>query len=300
MSKWPEGTIIYSTSAFKDVKQCPAKRFFAKEAREGRIKEDPAIAAVVGSAIHLGIEERFKYERNPMTVAKLFMQENLFDKFDARELDQKELIERTDVLDRCIKNFENHYFQIVRDELTDPLSQVELELEIPWRKGWLVGKVDIALPHMFGDWKTSPNHPKDKDIEREIQHQLYYYMAAKLGLPLPEVFRYVYLYGFNEARKTVIIERGPNKGKERVVADNDNPVWHFDFDAKPTKESVNSTLLNQVIPLARILEEKIVYKNPSQYNCAKCKYRTVCPDYKLPTASEYQELLLPEQCPSSI
>lgn len=301
MSKFGADVLLYSASAFKDVMVCPARRHFGKLARAGEIQEDPAIAAVIGSAIHLGIEERLKYERNPMTVAKLYVQENLLDKYDAKAIDKKELLERTEIMDRCLRNFESHYLRIALDELTDPESQVELSLEVPWRKGWLVGKVDVALPHLYVDWKSSPAHPRAGQIDNELQHQLYYFMSAKLGLPTPEVFRYIYLYGFNEARKLEKIKSGPNAGKDRVVTDNDNPVWQFEFDTKPTPQTVNKTLSDKVIPLARVLEENIIYKNPSPSNCSKCKYRTVCPDFSLDTVTnaEHQDLLKCDTAPSS-
>ena len=284
--------IVYSASAFSDIKRCPARRFFARLAREGKIEEDPAIPAVRGSAIHKAIEDRLKFGSNPYVTADLYLQEHLLDKFDASAFNAKEVIENQKVTKRCLDNFENVYLPLIADQITDPEHQVELGLEIPWRKGWLVGKVDLALPHIWADWKTSDSQPKEGQIDGELQDKIYYYMGAKTGVSLPEIFRYVYLFGFNNARKIEIIQRGPNRGKERVVTDDENPKWQFEYDAKPpTPQGVNDSLINQVIPLARIIEENIVYKNPSPQNCSKCKFRTVCPDYKLPTQDEYGILL---------
>lgn len=256
----------------KDQSVCPARLHFKKLARAGEIETDVSLAAIFGSAIHHGIELRLKNETNPFTAANEYLQDELESKnynlFESKEYQDKYVI-----LNQCLENFENDFYPSLREALTDPEHQVELKLETPFRKGVLVGKVDVALPGIFADWKSG-RILSDSEIATNPQAGFYWYLAQKTGLEPPKEFVYVYLQGKNLAKKV------SKTGK--MIADRENKMMKYSFSVFPTEDSINRLLNNFIVPLAKAYEDGVVYKNPSQYNCSGCSYRTACWQYDLP------------------
>lgn len=291
MGRYPDNAIVYSVSSLKDQALCPARLHFKKMVRLKQAEEDMNYPTVYGSAVHLAIEKRLKQETDDgKKVAYEYVQENLLDKFDPKLFDHKEIESRNEQLERCIDNFEREFYVPVLEQIDDPEHSVEVGLEIPWRKGFLVGKVDVILPDNWADWKSGMRVPSDTDLINDQQSLIYYYMAYKTGIPTPKAFNYVYLHGTNVAKKIETLKSGPNKGKERYVPDDDNPIWKYTYPVYPNDQRVNNMLRNWAIPLARSMETGIVYKNKSAYNCKSCRYRTVCSQTDLPEATPGEHL----------
>lgn len=270
--------IIYSYSTLKNQAVCPARLYFKKQAKEGKIKEDINLPMVFGSAVHKGIEERLKYERNPFEVAQNYVAEKLeeanYPSFGSKEYEDKQKL-----LTSCLTNFEEYFYEDLRTSLSDPEHQVELKLETPFRKGLLVGVVDIALPGIFADWKSGTRIPSDFSLSMEPQSGFYFYLAQKTGMETPKEFVYVYLTGRN-----VNYVKSERTGK--LTADRNNRMMKFSFPVYPTEESVNSLLNNYIMPLAKQYEEGVIYKNPSDYNCGSCLYKTACWSTDLPLIND--------------
>jgi hypothetical protein len=232
---------------------------------------------VFGSAVHKGIEERLKFERNPYIVSQLYLEENLAAYSKGIDYSVKEYDDKQELLQTCIKNFEDLFYHDLRQAIVDPINQVELKLETPFRKGFLVGVVDVGMAGIFADWKTG-RVPTASALKMDPQSGFYWYLAQKTGLEPPKEFVYVYLTGKN---MNYIRSKG---GNYRV--DSKNPKMQYSFPVFPTEESVNHLLNNYIIPLAKQYEEGVIYKNESDYNCGGCLYRTACKDYDLPSIKD--------------
>ena len=142
-----------------------------------------------------------------------------------------------------------------------------------------MGVVDVALPGIFADWKTGARVPSDFMLAMEPQSGFYFYLAQKTGMETPKEFVYVYLSGRN-----VNYKASEKTGK--VTADRNNKLMKFSFPVYPTEESVNSLLTNYIQPLAKQYEDGVIYKNPSDYNCGGCRYRTACFQTNLPSIGD--------------
>src|SRR5271165_1132137 len=188
--------LYYSHSALKTQAICPARHFFRKEVKAGRITQDSNLPMVFGSAVHKGIEERLKYERNPTVVAQLYLEENLSAFTKGKDYSVKEYDEKQFLLHTCINNFEEHFYHDLKEALVDPINQVELKLETPFRKGYLVGVVDIGMAGIFADWKTG-RVPTASALKMDPQAGFYWYLAQQNGLEPPKEFVYVFLTGKN-------------------------------------------------------------------------------------------------------
>lgn len=232
---------------------------------------------VFGSAVHKGIEERLKYERNPYIVSQLYLEENLAAYTKGIDYTVKEYDDKQELLKLCINNFEENFYQDLRTALVDPINQVELKLETPFRKGFLVGVVDVGMGGIFADWKTG-KVPTDSQLLRDPQAGFYWYLAQKNGLEPPAQFVYVFLTGKNV--NYVRLKSGIMR------ADGKNRMMKYSFPVYPTEEGVNRLLNNYIIPLAKQYEEGVIYKNESDYNCGGCLYRTACKDYDLPKITD--------------
>jgi hypothetical protein len=175
----------------------------------------------------------------------------------------------------------------------DPEHQVEVGLEVPWRKGVFVGKIDILFSDdIASDWKSSLRVPNLVDLRRQQQAYIYPYLLEKTGLPRPTLFNYVYLYGTNVAKRQEQYKTGPRKGQWHDVEDTEHPVWKYTWEVKPTVEQINKVVRNWAIPLARAMEEKIFVKQESAYNCNSCRFRTACKQTDLPSMDETEHALL--------
>lgn len=268
--------LTYSYSTLSDQARCPARVYFKKLAREGKIQTDISLPAVFGSAVHYGIEQRLKREANPFEVARAYLDEELG---EAGYVDfaSKQYQDKYEVMTVCLNHFEEHFYPNLRKAITDPEHQVELRLETPFRKGVLVGKIDIALPEVFADFKTG-KPAQQFELVTNPQAGFYWFLAQECGLQPPKEFVYVYLQGVNLAKKV------SKSGK--ITADRENKMMKFSFPTYPTSEWVEKLFKNQIIPLAKAYEDGVVYKNPSLQNCSTCSYRTVCPDYDLEIVSD--------------
>lgn len=217
-----------------------------------------------------------KYERNPFDVAK----ENLAEELEKKSFtyfNDPDYVESYRNLNVCLTNFEETHFPDLRELITDPEHQVELRLQAPFRKGFLVGKIDLALDGLYADWKTG-KVPQDFDIQLNPQAAYYWHLANMNGLPVPEEFRYVYLRGINKAKRL-------SEKTGKMVPDNrdGNKKIITNFPVHPKPEQMESVMQNHIVPLAKAYEEGVIYKNPSSYNCKTCSYRTMCLNTDLPT-----------------
>lgn len=279
-----EDSIRYSYSSLKDEEVCSARNFFASEVRAGRISKEqlsPSLKATFGSAIHKAIELRLKGRSdNSFKNAEDYVQKEL-EEINYTGWNTDEFNENHDTLERCLKNFEELLYKDLVQSLTDPEHQVELKLETPFRKGILVGKVDLTLPGIYADFKTG-RIPTDFNILQNPQAGFYFYLAQRVGLEPPKEFVYVYLQGKN------IAYRPPKKGSGPAVLDKENPSYRLSYPTFPTSESVEKLFKNYVIPLAIRYEQGIYVKNRSTMNCSGCKYRKICidEDYPLPEIGE--------------
>lgn len=267
-----DGIFHYSYSTLGDQARCPARNYFKKLARKNDIQTDISLPAIFGSAVHHGIEKRLKDGDNAFEKAKDYLESEL--EGSSVKTSDKDYQDKYSLMDKCINNFENYFYESLKKTLTDPQSQVELRLETPFRKGILVGKIDIALPEILADWKTGKPPYNPSELAMSPQAGFYWYLAQKSGLQPPKEFVYVYLQGQNLAKKV------SKTGK--VTADRENKMMKFSFPTYPTESWVESLFKNQIVPLAKAYESGIIYKNPSVQNCSSCSYRTVCPDFELP------------------
>ena len=277
--KWPEGTRIYSYSRLRDQASCPARNYFRQLVKEGKAKEDLRIPALAGAAIHKGIEERLKFERHPLVVAKNFLDQSLEESGNQQYIGGEDYTSTMDHMTKCVSAFEEHFYPSLKETITDPEHQVEVQVETPFRQGIMVGRIDLIIPQVcFTDFKTGKVVPSDFDLLMEPQHGFYFYLGRKVGMELPNQFVYVYLKGKNLAYHTT--KNG------NVVVDRKNPQIRYSFPVQPTKESVDSLLNNFIIPVAKLYEEGVLYKNPSSYNCGQCFYRSTCIQTDLPSIGD--------------
>jgi PD-(D/E)XK nuclease superfamily len=260
----------YSHSLLRDQATCPARIYFRRLAKEGRIKTDLNLPMIFGSAVHKGIEERLKFERNSYKVADEYINQTLEEGGFSAAFGTKEFADKQLLKSKCLDNFEQKFYPSLREQIVDPEHQVELRLETPFRKGILVGVVDVAMPGIFADWKTGARVPSDFSLMMDPQSGFYFYLAQQTGMELPKEFVYVYLTGKN---------LGPSRK---------DPMMRYSFPVYPTEESVDNLLNNYIVPLAKAYEEGVIYKNPSDYNCSGCLYRTACMQTNLPATNDYQ------------
>lgn len=158
----------------------------------------------------------------------------------------------------------------------DP-KNVEVRIEAPFRKGKLVGVVDLIHMGAFIDWKTGAKVPSGHFLDQSPQGGFYTLLAEQSNgvIQVPHNFVYVYLVGKNmnyTATKT---------GK--VMANRHDPLMKYSFPVQWPKTKVVDLLNNYINPAAQAYESGVVYKNVSEYNCNSCQFRTVCKDYSLPS-----------------
>lgn len=279
--KADDGNYYYSFSTLSNMAVCPARLYFRQLAKEGKIPVDLNLPMIFGSAVHKGIEERLKFERNPYTVADEYIEKTLEEAGQlGPALALKEYGVKQALKQRCIENFETAFYPSLREQLTDPEHQVELRLETPFRKGVLVGVIDVAMPGIFADWKTGSRVPSDFSLMMNPQSGFYFHLAQQTGMEPPKEFVYVYLNGKNMAYR-------PTRTGGTTV-NKDEPQIRYSFPVYPTEESTNALLNNFIIPLAEAFENGVLYKNPSDFNCGSCLYRTACLSTNLPPRGDYK------------
>lgn len=281
--------IRYSFSRLSNQATCPARNYFAKLAYEGKIEEDPAYAMVFGSAAHKGIEMALRNGEDPYRVAHDYIQEELLDKFGPR-INPTTVAKKWDLVEKCLKNFQDNFYARMMTTIGDKMeSSLEVKLQVPFRQGLLTGVVDVIMPNgIFVDWKTGSKIPSDDTLLRSPQAAIYYYLAKKLEMEVPKVFEFVYLVGKNVNMKRV--EEGKNAGKP--TPDRANPKNLYSFQVRQDESKVNRMFAEYVNPLAEQMERGVIYKNPSDMNCAGCQYKTACWSTELPSAKEAREALV--------
>lgn len=268
---------------------CPARNYFSILAYEGKIQEDPAYPLVYGQAVHKGIEERLKNGKDAKKVAAEYVQENLLDKFDAKRLNPETLAKKWDLATKCIDNYEEHFHRRLVEEFeihdVDPASALEVKLQVPFRQGILSGVIDVITPSgPWLDWKSGSRVVGMDALIRDPQAGIYYYLAKESGLKPPNIFEYIYLTG-----KNVAMKRDKN-GK--AMADRSNPKMLYQFKVHQDLDKVNRLFAEYVTPLAKLYEEGVVYKNPTEQNCGGCQYRTACVNTELPAVKDYRDKLV--------
>lgn len=298
----------YSHSTLNTILQCPAKLYFKKLARDGVIEEDIAPPLIYGSGGHAGIEGAILNGEEPISVYKQYMEENLYSKLPAiqkkltEEENQKlkeQMEEREEISLLGLNNFKRvHYPKVMKAlEGHDPKDCVEVSMEVPFRKGTLVGKADLLVPGAFVvDWKFGKPHKIDRDgkiptLASDAQKAIYYYLKKKLDINVSGHFKYVYLQGQptrqteerDEQGEIVRYKSGPRKGEPKLVWDRENGV-KYDFNFDQTEEEVEQIFNEHVNPLAEVLESGLLWKNPgyNMMNCTGCQYRTACQKQKIP------------------
>lgn len=291
-SKHPEGTVFYSHSKLSNQATCPARNFFRTIEDEIKDGLEPAYPLVYGSAAHLGFEKALINGENPHTVADLYIQENLLDNFPANKLDAKAVQEKRAHMHWCIDRFEENFYDNLMRIIKEPASQIEVKLQAPFRKGLFTGVVDVLFPEygIFSDWKTGAKPPRLDRLYVDRQQAIYFYLGLATGVvPQPREFNYVYLVGKNERRIKAEYKSGPRKGETYWKDDPDNPPseWKYSWKVPFIQKRVESVFTEKIIPLAKAYEEGIVYKEQSDFNCNTCQYRTVCPEYSLPSKEDF-------------
>lgn len=282
--------INYSHSTLQNYAQCPARLYFKKLIREGIIpvdEESISLPAVFGSAAHKGIEERLKHGTDPVEAASVYLQKNLFDKYAGVKLDpfKAQIEDRRLHMYRCLDNFEKEFYPTLADTVKP--ENVEVRVEAPFRKGKLVGVIDlIHTPEngtgetFFADWKTGEKVPGYATLYGSPQGGFYVLMAKQSNglVPVPKQFVYVYLAGKNQAR--VATKTGRKVGQPR--ADTKNPQYQYSFQVTWDDARLESLQRNYLEPLASAYETGIVFKNKSDFNCNTCQYREICDKTDLP------------------
>lgn len=129
--------------------------------------------------------------------------------------------------------------------------------------------------------------PTMDTLAKDAQSIVYYWLAKQNGLPPPPKFIYVYLIGQPTNYKMEEYKSGPRKGELHPVLDKDNPKNKYSFPVEVTDDKVDSLLNNYLGPLTEAYKRRIYYKNPSDYNCKSCIYRTACKDTDLPSREDY-------------
>jgi hypothetical protein len=297
--------IRYSVSALRTQATCPARFYMRALSKLGTIKEDPAYPLVFGSAAHEGIEMDLKEGKDPHIVADEYVKRELFDKFPDYDFVGKDDKEKakldavTQKMHRAITNYQNFFAPNLKETLTDPQSQVELTLEMPFRKGVLKGIIDVApADFIFADWKTGKVPLKEEKLFADPQAKIYYHIAKNIGIPVPRIFNYVYLQGLptvktpelDEHGNIVKFKTGPRKGETKFVWDTEDNL-KFTFRVLQDDTSVERVMNNYVVGAATAYEQNIIYKNVSDFNCNTCQYRTACPSVDLPVVIEDKEVL---------
>lgn len=313
--------IRYSNSTIHDMRTCPAKVYWKKLEREGLIKADPVLPLVYGSGVHEGIEGAIKEGKDPFPIARKYVDDNLINSLGSFKLDYNErkkieeaIPEQEEKMSTCLNNFMRVHLPKVREALEghDPASCVEVHMEIPFRKGVLVGKMDLFVPGRFCvDWKTSQisagaeKSPADRYKEVQAQYKndtqkaIYHYIANKLGMTGLNHFKYILLQGLptkkvqevdEKTGQAALYKSGPRKGEPKMTWDLINGV-RYDFNFEQTEEQVARIFNEQVLPYAQMYEDQIIAKNPGykDQNCKGCRYRTVCQkeDRPLPARPDY-------------
>jgi CRISPR/Cas system-associated exonuclease Cas4 (RecB family) len=244
---------------------------------------------VFGSAAHKGIEERLLHGKDAEKEAYFYVQEELIDKFPGNKLRAETIEKKWDLVKKCLANFEERYYRDIMTQFSvdgaDIASSVELKLEVPFRQGILTGVVDLIMPNgVFIDWKTGSRVPSDDTLIRDPQAGIYYYLAKQLNMRPPTTFEYVYLVGKNVARKR------NDEGQD--IADRANPKHLYSFQVRQDDAKITRLMAEYVNPLAEQLERGVLYKNPSDTNCAGCQFKTACWQTELPSAKEAREALV--------
>lgn len=242
---------------------------------------------IVGSAAHLAIENKVKHGDDLIVTADAYIQENLLDKFDAKLLDPKAFNEKREAMLECLRNWEQQFYPWMMENIQDPDKQVEVKLQTEFRGTLFTGVVDVVLDSgVFADWKTG-KVPTMDTLAKDAQSIVYYWLAKQNGLPPPPKFIYVYLIGQPTNYKMEEYKSGPRKGELHPVLDKDNPKNKYSFPVEVTDDKVDSLLNNYLGPLTEAYKRRIYYKNPSDYNCKSCIYRTACKDTDLPSREDY-------------
>ncbi len=136
--------------------------------------------------------------------------------------------------------------------------------------------------------------PKEEMLGTDPQAAVYYYIAKSIGMTPPRVFNYVYLKGKPMTKKPELDEHGgevryktgPRKGQVKEVWDQENNL-KFTFPVLQDDDKVKRMMNDYIVPVAVAYENDIMFKNRSDYNCASCEYRTVCPSMTLPERTDY-------------
>lgn len=287
--------IYYSVSALRAQATCSARLYFKKLVREGQIKEDPSLPLVFGSAVHKGIEERLKHDRDPYQVMREYLKEHLFDKFDGDQLDLEKVADRNEDMEMCLDNFERDILPILRDELGDdhPEQYVEVKLQAPWRKGILTGVIDVLPPsnEAIGDFKTGdPPRAGSTLYLYDAQAPMYYKLCSMVGMPTPRVFKYIYLQGIPTQKKQALDEKtnrpafyksGKRKGQPKLEWDLQEGLV-YSHNVLQDDDKIRRIELDYIIPAAWEYENGLYKKVRSDINCGSCLYRTACPKITLP------------------
>lgn len=286
---YPEGTVFYSHSKLSNQAQCPARNFFREI--EDTIELDPAYPLVFGSAAHKGIEQRILTGDNAEKAAKEYLQAELFDKFPAAKLDMKTVQEKMEHMEWCLARFEENFYPYLLNTLGERAAEsIEVKLQAPFRKGILTGVIDVLQAELgiLSDWKTGAKSPREDRLERDRQQALYYFLARYHGID-PKVFTYVYLLGKNPKRVKAEYKSGEKKGQSYWKDDHTNPTtkWKYSYPVVYNEKAVERLFIEKINPLAKAFEDKIIYKEESDFNCNGCQYRTICPDFKLPNRDDF-------------
>ena len=276
--------IRYSISTLKQMSQCSARVYFRRAVREGLIPESevlPVSYLITGSGVHKGIEMALKEDRDPHREAGLYVQENLLDKYE--NLDKKEITDRIASMNTALDNYVRVFHNPVRKLITDPLNQVEVPLEMPYRYGKFVGVIDLMV-EPWGDWKSgqAPNPRKLEYLYRDGQSAAYYRLAQANNLPLPSRFNYIYLQGAPTNYEEKVYKTGEKAGQKYTAVVKDDPKPMYTFPVLQDEDKVERIFTDFIDPLARQLEQEIFYKVETEYNCKSCGYRKICKATTLP------------------
>ena len=147
----PDNPISYSYSKLASYATCPAKLLF----RKLDLPTEPAIPAEYGSAAHAHFEARLKEKDNAYDAAQEYLKENVFDKYDGKTLDKYRFrIQDAEAdMKRSIDSWEKDCYPKIVGKLDNPEEQVERKIEMPFRLGKMVGKIDLLFKKKVWDWK---------------------------------------------------------------------------------------------------------------------------------------------------
>jgi hypothetical protein len=272
--------IWYSASLISDAQSCMAKAY-------GRITKqkqiNPGIALINGSAAHSGMEGWLKERKDPIKgYNDYFKSECEKQNFDwkSSEAEEKRL-EGERMVAATWERFKSESF-LAR---VDP-NLVEAGFKVMRAGRLFVGYLDLLYfkepgKYNYVDFKTGKYPPKMNpatgssfELDSDLQFNIYPWASFhSLKLPTqgiwPEYGVWFHMRGKNIGKEEVKHKDG-TMGWQTAKKEA-NKVWQFDFQTRPTPESVEQIFIDTIDPVCGDLEDGRWKRNRNEM-CHYCNY----------------------------